>query len=104
MEAKAQNGGLGSEKILNPASATFLSEGEKFWVKNCSPLFLLNYFVQGVLPQGFLSYVFFRRNLLKKIGLVIHCSDPRFVPYKMRSLLDDPSLFARSMGMPQALN
>ena len=39
MEAKAQNGGLGPEKTLNPASAAFLSEGEKFWVKKLpSPL------------------------------------------------------------------
>jgi len=30
MEAKAQNGGLGSKKILNHASAAFLSEGGKF--------------------------------------------------------------------------
>ena len=27
---KAHNGGLGSEKTMNPVSAAFLSEGEKF--------------------------------------------------------------------------
>ena len=77
MEAKAQNGGLGSEKILNPASATFLSEGEKFWVKNCFPLFLLNYFVQGVLAQassarpGKLTLcIFFKKLFAKKIRVL----------------------------------